>query len=79
MTSPRKCKEFRSSNSKFELISGFFQSIPPIFIIELGHLTNITIRAEDIEQFIFITNSSKHLLCYKLAGYTLSAGKINGA
>ena len=69
------CKRCQSDKSKLELLSGHFQNIPTIFVIELGHISesNCTLKMGDIDESIYIANNER-TLCYRLAGYTLSIG-----
>ena len=39
---PTKCKSCRSSKVIFERLSGYFQSIPVLLTVEIGHLPNMS-------------------------------------
>ena len=72
---PNKCKKCRSSNPNLELFMWHFQALPPLLVVELGHLSELNCKLETngIDEMIYITNHSRSL-CYKLAGYTLYIG-----
>ena len=67
---PNKCRKCRSNNPNLELLMGHFQALPPLLVVELGHLSELNCKLETNDEMIYITNHSRSL-CYKLAGYTL--------
>ena len=60
---------------RLEILSGTFNAVPSILVVELGHIseTSSIIQTKDIDQLIYIPENGK-TLTYKLVGYTLSLG-----
>ena len=71
----KKCKKCDSAGSNLEILSGTFNAIPSILVVELSHIpeTSCAIGSKDIDELIYIPENTK-TLTYKLVGYTLSLG-----
>ena len=71
---PTRCKKCQEC-SNLKLISGCFRVIPSLFIVELGHLTelNCNLMAKAIDESLSIRHN-EGILNYKLVGFTLVMG-----
>ena len=67
----KKCQEY----SNIVFISGCFKVIPSLFIVELGHFTelNCSLMAKDIDESLSIRHDER-TLNYTLVGFTLVMG-----
>ena len=54
----KKCKKCDSTGSNLEILSGTFNAIPSILIVELGHIPETIIRSKDIDELIYIPITS---------------------
>ena len=72
---PKKCIKCQSTESNLEILSGAFNTVPYVFIVELGYLpdSRCTLQTKDIDELVFISENTK-TLAYRLAGFTLSLG-----
>ena len=63
------CLKCRDQEVNIEPISKEFSEIPPIFILEVGHLTH-SVQICEIDDTITLTQADR-LLCYTLLGFTI--------
>ena len=72
---PTKCKSCGSSEVLFERLSGYFQSIPVLLTVEIGHLPNMskTLEISDVNQQLTI-NHDQRTFHYQLTGFSVHLG-----
>ena len=69
---PTKCKSCGSIDAICERISGYFQIIPILLTIEVGHILprNEQVLISDIDK-LFTISHHQQILHYKLAGFSI--------
>ena len=71
---PKQSKKCHSDDCNLEQLSRNFHVIPSILITLLGHLHEISFTLKDIDEIIYTTDRDQTILCYKLAGFSISLG-----
>ena len=71
---PKQCNKCLSGDCNLEQLSGNFNNIPSILIIELGQLHENSCTLEYIDDTLCITDRRQTMLCYILVGFTISLG-----